>query len=123
MGNHSKLTQADLIALAKARFGANPMDWAFRCPGCGDIATAADFPDGQRDRIGQECTGRHRGALKGTADRGCDWVAYGLIRGPWIITMPDGREIGSFPLADAPRETPATPAQVEAAQKLAQETL
>ncbi len=130
MPDHGKLTQADLIALAKARFGANPMDWAFRCPNCGDVATARDFPAHDRERIGQECVGRHRGALAGPAgtkggtgraDRGCDWAAYGLFRGPWIVTMPDGREIGSFPLADAPQ--PVTPDQAEAARKLAQETL
>lgn len=114
MGDHRKLTQDELYAEARQRFGPDPRDWAFRCPGCGDIATARDFPEGTGDRIGQECIGRHRGALEGApgddrgdASRGCDWAAYGLIRGPWIITMPDGSEIGSFPLADSPAPEPS----------------
>lgn len=110
MADHRKLTIAELVDEAKARFGADPMDWAFRCPNCGDVATIRDFPDDMRERIGQECVGRHLGALEGSgtkdgrgrADRGCNWVAYGLFRGPWIVTMPDGAELASFPLADAP---------------------
>ena len=108
---YRKLTQAELLTEAEERFGANPLDWAFRCPNCGDIATARAFPDGQKERIGQECVGRHRGALegpagtkdgRGQAERGCDWCAYGLFRGPWIVTMADGHEVGSFPLAERP---------------------
>jgi hypothetical protein len=102
--SHRNLTQAELLAEARERFGDNPLDWAFRCPNCGDVATARDFPDGQKEHIGQECVGRHRGALDGPgrAERGCDWCAYGLFRGPWIVTMTDGHEIGSFPLAERP---------------------
>jgi hypothetical protein len=111
MGNYRKLTQAELVAEARRRFGDDVMTWAFQCPNCGDIATAADFPEGQRERLGQECVGRHRGALagpagtrggRGRADRGCDWCAYGLIPGPWRIVMPDGHEASSFALATAP---------------------
>ena len=115
MADHRKLTVAELLAEAAERFGDDPLTWAFRCPNCGDVATMRDFPEAIRERIGQECIGRHRGALegptgtkdgRGRADRGCDWTAYGLFRGPWIITMPDGQEIGSFPLADAAVRTP-----------------
>jgi hypothetical protein len=109
-----KLTQAELVAEACERFGPDPMDWAFKCPRCGDVATARDFPEGFRERVGQECIGRHRGALRGPvgkrsgrgqADRGCDWAAYGLFRGPWEIVMPDGHSAWGFALAavSAPR--------------------
>ena len=115
MSNYRKLTQAELLAESEARFGDDPLNWAFQCPNCGDIATARDFPEGSRERIGQECVGRHRGALRGPAgrndgrgeaDRGCDWCAYGLIGGPWSVVMPDGREVGSFPLAPAAANRP-----------------
>jgi hypothetical protein len=74
------------------------------------VASIADFIDvGHPDRAGQECIGRHLGALSPTSDqgrsraeRGCDWAAYGLICGPWTVVMPDGHEVHSFPLADAP---------------------
>ena len=109
----TRWTQDELVAEATARFGEDALDWAFRCPSCGDVATARDFQQAGADpnRIGQECIGRHLGALSGTkptedqgralASRGCDWAAYGLFRGPWLVTVPGGKEIASFPLAPA----------------------
>lgn len=107
---HRTLTQAELVAEARAAFGDDPEKWAFRCPNCSDVAVAQDFRDAGADpnRIGQECIGRHLGALAGPpttdsgksiAKRGCDWVAYGLIPGPWSVTMPNGNTASSFPLA------------------------
>jgi hypothetical protein len=107
---HRKLTQAELVAEATERFGNDPMNWAFRCPSCGDEATGADFRDalekhpserkGQpvtaSDLLGQECIGR----TLGPDGRGCNWAAYGLFRGPWEIVMPDGHSAWGFPLAD-----------------------
>jgi len=117
---HRKLTQAELLTELKGRFGDDPMDWAFQCPHCKDVATGRDFrealtahphqnrdgsPVTASDVLGQECIGRTLGALGRDgkyAGRGCDWCAYGLFPGPWLIVTPDGREIASFPLADAP---------------------
>jgi hypothetical protein len=106
---HRKLTQDELMAEAVRRFGNDPLDFAFTCPNCGDTATIRDFPADQCDRAGQECIGRHLGALKGPpgtdgkgeAERGCNWAAYGLFHGPWEIVMPDGRSSWGFPLAEA----------------------
>jgi hypothetical protein len=111
MSEHRKLTQQELHAEAKERFGDDPLDIAFRCPNCGDVATIRDFPENARNAAGQECIGRHLGALKGEptndsgrsrAELGCDWAAYGLFRGPWEVVMDDGRSVWGFPLADAP---------------------
>ncbi len=89
---YRKLTQAELLAEARARFGDDPTTWAFVCPSCADVATAANFPAGS-DQLGQYCVGNF---LTG---RGCDWKAFGLIRGPWEIVMPDGRSVWGFALA------------------------
>lgn len=115
-----KLTQAELVAEAREKFGPDPMGWAFKCPVCGDAATARDFRDALEshprlargepatasDLLGQECIGRTLGALnrdgKKYAGRGCDWAAYGLFKGPWEIVMPDGHSAWSFALAAAP---------------------
>lgn len=128
MSDQRRLTQEELVAEARERFGDNPFDWAFECPNCGDVATAHDFSkvlaqnlrerDGKpvmaSDLLGQECIGRLLGALKGPdgteggrgeAPRGCDWTAYGLFRGPWEVVMPDGHSAWGFPLADAPAVT------------------
>lgn len=110
------LTQTELVTELRGRFGEDPMDWAFQCPSCKDIATGRDFshalkdhprtrPDGTAvtasDLLGQDCIGRLLGALATppTHTRGCDWIAYGFLPGPWQIRMPDDRLVPSFPLA------------------------
>lgn len=102
--SHVKMTQPELLAAAKERFGDDPLDIAFQCPRCQDVATIRDFPKDKRHLAGQECIGRSLGALQGAAKdykgRGCDWCSYGLLRGPWEIEMPDGHSAWSFPLAE-----------------------
>jgi hypothetical protein len=114
--DHRKLTQAELVAEAKERFGDDPMKWAFRCPSCNDVASGEDFrkalhehpqtnlrtdePVIASDVVGKECIGRTLGALnKGYKGRGCDWAAYGLFAGPWEVVLPNGRSMHAFPLA------------------------
>lgn len=113
----STMTQDQLVAELRRRFGDDPSAWAFVCPRCGDVASAADFRDAleanprtNRDGtaktsshlLGQECIGRTLGAL--SADnydgRGCDWCAFGLLPGPLAIEMPDGHVASSFNIAD-----------------------
>ncbi|MFJ8006164.1 VVA0879 family protein [Streptomyces fagopyri] len=118
MSDQRTLTLKEFHADARARFGENPLNWAFQCPSCGDVATGealraaiASNPrkhsTGQSvrftDVLGQECIGRSLGALKGSAVRGCKYAAYGLFPGPWQVTVP-GRErpMFCFPLAPAP---------------------
>jgi hypothetical protein len=102
---HVKITQDELVAMARERFGDDPQNWAFQCPQCGDIATAKDFPEGGK-QLGQICVGRVLGALTRGAPkytgRGCDWCAFGLFRGPVEIVMPDGHSAWGFALAPAP---------------------
>lgn len=95
MNERVEMTQEALIAECRRRFGDDPLTWAFECPQCGDVATARDYPPGM-SQLGQACVGRW------TKGRGCNWTAFGLIGGPWAITMPDGKVVGSFPLAPAP---------------------
>ncbi|MEO6088979.1 MAG: VVA0879 family protein [Umezawaea sp.] len=125
-----RFTQQQLCDEARARFGDDPKQWAFKCPTCSDIATAQDFIDAGADpqRTGQECIGRSLGALTkdaiGTdgqahAKRGCDWAAYGLFSGPWLIQVPldDGstKKIPSFPLATADEAASARQSRADAA--------
>ncbi len=106
---HRKLTQAELVTEAQQRFGDNPLDWAFTCPSCGITSNGHDFGKALKehprktrkgvdvivsDLIGQECIGRT------DPDKGCNWAAYGLFRGPWEIVMPDGHSVWGFPLAE-----------------------
>lgn len=96
------LTQEQLLDEAASRFGPDPMNIAFQCPVCGDIARIREFPSDAFGKAGQECIGRSLGALEEDYQgRGCDWAAYGLIPGPWTVVMLDGKEIRSFELAPA----------------------
>lgn len=114
-------TQAELREELIKRFGNDWRTWAFVCPSCGDVATGADFEaelhkfgledaDGRvsvERYLGQQCIGRVMGCLSGSmtawraaGGRGCDWVAFGLFRGPEVVVRPDGKEIYSFRIAD-----------------------
>lgn len=114
------LTQAELWAEATASFGESPLDWAFQCPSCGDVATGMEFrialaehPRKHRDLdrnvqftdvFGQECIGRTLGK---DADHGCQYAAYGLIPAPWQVTVPyRNKPMRCFPLAPAPAVPP-----------------
>ena len=112
------VTQHALLATLTERFGEDPMRWAFECPHCGDIATGQDFRDALdehprtgkggepvavSDLLGTSCIGRVLGALtmpldqwRAGGNRGCDWVAYGLFRGPVQVVLPEGGEVFAF---------------------------
>lgn len=89
------LTHDELVSEAPARFGNDALRWAFQCPVCGDVAQVGEFPD-QGRHPGQYCIGNF------VAGRGCDYKAFGLIPGPWTVTMESGSPVASFPLAPAP---------------------
>lgn len=118
MNSPRTLTQQELITEATARFGKDPLQWAFLCPSCGDVANGNDFSAALEDHprkhrtgadviasdiVGQECIGRTLGALAAGNDyagRGCNWAAYGLFSGPWTIVLPNERTMYAFALAD-----------------------
>ncbi|MCI3277567.1 VVA0879 family protein [Streptomyces cylindrosporus] len=130
------LTQEELWAEARERFGDNSRDWAFQCPSCLDIATGIDIqqallanprtnpqdheregrPTAWMDVLGQECIGRLLGK---TASRGCKYAAFGFIHGPWLVAIPYRRApMYSFPLAPAPGTQGQATGAAEAAAAL-----
>lgn len=108
-----RITQDELFTEATLRFGADPLDFKFTCPSCGDVTTLREWKKliGNTDRGGQDCIGRVKLAVRREAGipetRGCDWAAYGLFRGPWEIVVKGvddkgeetERSIPGFPLA------------------------
>lgn len=89
------LTQTQLAAEAIARFGPDPLDWAFRCPACSHVQTGRDCLPGHRERV---CTGC----------MGCGLVAEevgppsALADALWIVQVPGAAwPSPCFPLADA----------------------
>ena len=114
-----KHTQKEWQAELLNRFGDDPMDWAFICPTCKDVATGLDFRKALQERgdsrtasqlLGQMCIGRVLGALqhdsaKNWKGRGCDWCSYGLFQGPdYVIVVGDdtSREVPVFAFAPKP---------------------
>ncbi|MFF5001755.1 VVA0879 family protein [Streptomyces phaeochromogenes] len=110
------LTRDELHAEARQRFGHDQMDWAFQCPSCEDVATGQEIYDAlakqpvqhpeygrpmrYEEVLGQQCIGWILGA---GAQRGCDYVAFGLVTAPWLVTLPHYyRPQPCFPLAPAP---------------------
>lgn len=106
---YRKLTQNQLLAEVRERFGDDPMDWAFTCPTCQTVTTGRELSDALKayprrnrngdktitsDLLGRECIGRTH------PEMGCDWAAYGLFRGPWEVELPDGESQWCFPIAD-----------------------
>lgn len=45
----TRWTLEELVNEARARFGDDPLTWAFQCPHCKDVATAQDFKDAGAD--------------------------------------------------------------------------
>lgn len=107
------LTQDDLLAELRERFGDDPINWAFVCPNCEIVTTGKKMREALKahprqnrdgsetitsDILGRECIGRT------DPKWGCDWAAYGLFRGPWqVVSEDDDGSMPCFPIA--PKET------------------
>jgi hypothetical protein len=110
MAEGDVVTHEEWVARGRELFG-DPPNWKFVCPVCKDVSGLQDLLDAGHDqdealrRLGRECIGRSLGALSKEIPigkykgRGCDWCAYGLFRGPVLVTMPDGSEVGAFRFA------------------------
>jgi hypothetical protein len=108
---YRKLTQDELVAQLRARYGDDPMQWAFICPTCKTVTTGQMMSDALKaypshrrtgekiitsDVLGRECIGRT------DPDQGCDWAAYGLFKGPWEVEIEKDKTMYCFPIAPAP---------------------
>jgi len=75
-------------------FGSvDPFDWSWKCPACKRQQTMEEFREfkdqgADPNTAYSQCRGRFTGGRKGP-DK-CDWAAYGLFRGPVVVT--DGDE-------------------------------
>ena len=108
----AKYTLKEWQAEGRKRFG-DMMNWKFKCPMCGHVASIQEFKDvGAKspDCAYTECIGRYKG--KGSPEKGdssgCNWCAYGLFGIPNdnfdIVITPDGREEQIFCFADCGEE-------------------
>jgi hypothetical protein len=88
-------------------FGENVLDWKFKCPACGHVASIGDFKEhgGDPNDAYQKCIGRVNG--EGTKNQtdlgdGCNWAAFGLFgtagKGRTVISEA-GNEVEVFDFA------------------------
>ena len=103
-----RITKEAWVAEARARFGNDPMQWAFVCPSCGWVATIQEWKDADAmNQAAFSCIGRAIGSAKELgADRGpCNYAGGGLFRlNPVSVIEESGFERETFEFADAPKE-------------------
>jgi hypothetical protein len=106
--HHRTLTHAEWQAEAEARFGKDPMRWAFKCPVCGYVATLQDWKDAgaKSEHAAFSCVGRwlpgsgeaFTGKPGGT--RGpCNYAGGGLFRINPVHVSHEGGETSVFEFA------------------------
>lgn len=110
------MTRAEWEAKGAALFGPDLTKWRFKCPICGNVMSVekarAEFPElkGSGLSIEQECVGRYSPKVLRPDGTRCDWAAYGLFRGPVIVTTENGKEVPAFEFDEpAPATAEARP--------------
>ena len=92
----ASITREEWERKGEELFGANKVDWRFKCPACGHVASVAIAREKYQDVRGKgwrpesECIGRYTDAVL------CDWAAYGLFRGPVFVETTETRSIAVF---------------------------
>lgn len=106
----AEITREQWEAKGSELFGNDKEKWRFACPICGNEMSIerarAEFPElkGRGWRPEQECIGRGidtPAARMKSGDR-CDWCAYGLFRGPLLVTVGEGKQVAVFDFAGKP---------------------
>jgi hypothetical protein len=99
-------------AKAVELFGRSGRNWRFKCPKCGGVQTPMDFvkrgeTKEEAARLApQQCIKRKAALSRGSRDLKkdeCDWAAFGLFRGPVIVTDDDGHDVPVFEFAPLPK--------------------
>lgn len=99
-------TLDEYIKEAFKRFGADKMLWAWKCPLCGFVQTAAMYKAAKapESAIAFSCVGRwidgSRKAFGGSGPGPCDYAGGGLFAvNPVVVVHPDGHTTDLFELA------------------------
>lgn len=102
----SVFTHDQWQALGKRLFGDAGRDWRWICPACGGVQTPQMFLDRERgdmtkddacNMAATECIKRSATLTRGGRDiraDECDWVAWGLFKGPWFVVMDQDKIVG-----------------------------
>lgn len=109
--NQIAYTREEWLAEGACRFGPDQMDWKFKCPGCGYVASAYDYKaaGAPESAVAFNCVGRYGGTGRRTAfgknctgPGPCDYTGGGFF--PLNPVLIDG-QYGYFEFAEeVPRE-------------------
>ena len=107
-----RLTHAEWLEAATQLYGADPLQWKFKCPICGNVQSLEQFKQvsAKPDSTYQECIGRYlprserrsafgeHGAKK--IEKPCDYAVYGLFSLPGLIVTDEHGDVPIFAFAD-----------------------
>lgn len=95
-----EIKRTPLVEWQRVMAARGTLDCKFVCPSCGLTSSPNDFKalGVDPERAAKECIGRH------DPERGCDWAAYGLFRGPEFVLHADGSESPVFAFAEVPAD-------------------
>lgn len=95
-----RLTHAEWVAEATAKFGEDATKWLFVCPSCGHVASVQDWKDAgaSEGEIAFSCIGRHASDQKSAAENAfrksggpCNYAGGGLFAiNPVEVAFKDG---------------------------------
>lgn len=109
--NVTRLSLEAWQALARERYGDDPMKWRFVCPSCGHVAAVEDWKNAGASpgAVAFSCIGRFVGDPMAAADAAfrneggpCNYTSGGLLCINKVILEIDGVECPAFEVA--PRE-------------------
>jgi hypothetical protein len=95
-----EISEKDWAAIGRKLYGDDRRDWKFKCPVCGNVATARDYEmaGASEGTVGFSCLGRWTGAtssFNGSAP--CNYAGGGLIRlNPIFILTESGHKHNLF---------------------------
>jgi len=114
IGLVTQFTHAEWTAEAEQRFGKDPLNWKFKCPCCGYVASVKDWKAAGASSgvVAFSCVGRYRpegmqrDAFKGRGSGPCNYAGGGLFGlNPVRVLMPDGKTLELFEFADKSEES------------------
>lgn len=111
-----RITHAEFVAEAQARFGEDSKQWRFVCPRCGHECPVQAWKDvgAPAGAVAFSCIGRYTGINRPKDGGPCDWTLGGLFRiHRLVVVLEDGTEQPAFELAPRPLDkTPPSAREV-----------
>jgi hypothetical protein len=99
------MTHEEWKAEAIKRFGPDPLNWKFKCPSCGHVASVQDYREARAPQgaVAFSCIGRYKGSTKELGDKSggpCNYTGGGLLNLNPVSVDIDGKITNVFAFAE-----------------------